>query len=116
MTHTRRGGPRRFVEDTMSKETLARVVCDLLELPYHRRSGKGYDIVGAVLTALKEALQRGERVWVKGWGILYVRTRRIKNNQVIHFFQENRRGVMDVPAKRIVTFKPAKPLLRMLNE
>ena len=102
------------------KEDLAREVCQVLDLPYMRRHGKGYDIVGAILDSIVGGLLRGERVIIDGFGIFEIRTRPPRKRLAYFYPYLNKKGLhkelQQVPAKRHVVFSPSKPLKRMLNE
>ena len=59
----------------------------------------------AAVSAVSEALKKGERVAVPGFGIFSVRERAARKGR-----NPRTGGVIDIPAKKIVAFKPAKDL------
>lgn len=81
------------------------------------RVSKAYKIVGALVQAITEALQRGEDVSIPGFGIFRWRTKKATRANCGYFFggKGTVQMVKDIPARRYVHFKPSKVLLRDLN-
>lgn len=106
---------------TACKDTYAREVAALLELPYPgNNQGEAYRIVGAIFKAIGDALRRGERVSVDGFGIFSVRTRPATREHHYFYPYLKKKGlhqeVVDVPARRYVHFRPSTPLRRIIND
>ena len=59
----------------------------------------------AAVSAVAEALEKGERVAVPGLGIFSVRERAARKGR-----NPRTGGVIDIPARKVVVFKPAKNL------
>jgi integration host factor subunit beta len=67
-------------------------------------------IVDAIFSGIVGALNRGDKVELRGFGSFRLRQRRA------HALRNPRTGVLvDVPAKKVVYFKPAKELLKIIN-
>ncbi len=104
----------------VTRKTLAREVCTVLELPYHDLDRKPCLPVNAIFSTITKALRRGESVKVDGFGIFEVRTRAPTRCPVSWFYGVKThtpyRTIIDLPEKQFVIFKPSKTLLRSLNE
>ena len=72
---------------------------------------KAVEAVEAVFEAMKAAMQRGERIELRGFGSFRIRERgsRVGRNP--------KTGArVDVPSKKIPYFKPGKELKELLNQ
>ena len=93
-------------ESSMTKEDIANRLkkkCGLTQ--YAARAA-----VGAVVDALREAVRQGERVELRGFGIFTVRARAPKKGR-----NPKTGRAVDVPARKIVRFKPGMKLRQTLN-
>ncbi len=67
-------------------------------------------IVESFFDALTEALRRGEKIEIRGFGSFRVKSRRPRQGRNPKTGQK-----VDVPEKRVVHFKASKELLSQLN-
>jgi len=67
-------------------------------------------IVEAIFDSIKEALARGERVEIRGFGNFSLRSRRAKKAR-----NPKTGEIIDVPAKKVPRFKVGKELRERLN-
>ena len=103
---------------TLTREILAQEVNDLLDLkliknhPVH-----SYKIVRAITTAITNALKRGEKVYVKGFGTFQINTwkPRCTGSNFIDPYRNRSPVPLHHPSKRKVAFKPSKTVLAMIN-
>jgi len=102
----------------MTKEAIIRELAAVLELPNPGYKGEAWKIVNAVIQAMTEVLQRGESIRIDGLGMFVVRTRRA-TRRTHYFFPYLGKGqhveTNTVPEKKYVFFRPAEPLVRVLN-
>lgn len=100
-------------------DDLAIVVADLLGMSYQGRTSKPYKIVRAIIKTIIDALRRGEKVKIVGFGTFWVKTRASRTNFPTHKYAgwtEGRiHGKLTYPAKKYVWFKPAKNIRREIN-
>lgn len=68
-------------------------------------------IVEAVFSSISSALQRGEKIELRGFGSFRLRQRESRTGRN----PKTGAGVV-VPAKRVPSFKPGKALREMLNQ
>lgn len=103
----------------ITKKDLALAVSHALELPIYHWTDKGYEIVKAIQKAMTDALWRGEKVIIPGFGIFSIRERKATRSPCYYFYGRKEKGlhweIKDLPSKKYVHFQPAKPLLRYLN-
>ena len=66
--------------------------------------------VEAVLEAMKDALMKGERIELRGFGSFRIRQRRSRQGR-----NPKTGDKVDVPAKKIPYFKPGKELKELIN-
>lgn len=98
----------------MSNQHLAREIAILMQIPIERHiaKSKGYRIVTAVFQVIKEALLRGEKVVIPGFGTFKVVTTGPKW-QANYKFAGPAKGHVDyiylAPRKKAF-FAPSKPL------
>lgn len=104
----------------VNKETLARGVADVLELPYEGRSGKAYEAVKAIFTSMIGSLRRGEAIEVAGFGVFKLRTRPARGNLAYFYPYLKKKGlhkeIITLPPKVYVHFQPSKAFLRLIND
>lgn len=67
-------------------------------------------IVESFFDAIVEALQRGEKIELRGFGSFKVKTRGPRQAR-----NPKTGETVDVPSKRVIHFKPSKELLAQLN-
>lgn len=85
----------------MIKADLVKKVMDSVELP----QGKANDAVNAIFDAMREALTRGDRIELRGFGVFIVKNRKrgIGRNP--------KTGVeVAIPPGKTIRFKPGKAL------
>ncbi len=85
-----------LVEDVARSSALARKHCEV--------------IVDAVFTAVLDALQKGDKVELRGFGSFRVRQRRSRSGRN----PKTGAGVV-IPAKKVPYFKPGKELRELIN-
>ncbi len=105
------------------KEDLAKEVQDLLGLSPTRlqtRASKDYKVVTAIVNSITEALHRGERVRISGFGTFRAETVPARNRQCGYFYTPGNKHphqeIRNVPSKTRIRFYPAKDLKRLVNE
>lgn len=83
----------------------------------HPRTGKGYDILNAIIKSITSALQRGEDIYIKGFGRFFIRTQPPRKRRVTYFYgkRDGAKLIEDFPEKRYVHFQPSKTITRVLN-
>jgi integration host factor subunit beta len=71
---------------------------------------EGHQVLDVVLSAMTDALARGERIEIRGFGTFATRVRktRLSRNPITG-------GKLEVPAKRVPYFRASKDLQEMLN-
>jgi nucleoid DNA-binding protein len=103
----------------LTRYKLARVVAEVLNVPYEWYEGPCQDSVNAVFRVIKDALLRGEEVAVAGFGKFKIRVRPAKRSACDPSYSNRKRGqvtiIKQLPPKPYVHFEPSKVLLRMLN-
>lgn len=102
----------------VTKDTLAREVAEVLELPFARRHGTAYKIIVSMFKSMSDALLRGEEIKIDGFGIFRLRERPpTRHGAVYHYHLKQRADsiVIELPAKKYITFIPSKPLKRFIN-
>ena len=123
------GGKRDRTPKSLNKDEMSKEIALLLGLPRWKEWGKAYEIVKAVFTSMIEALLRGERIKIAGFGIFYIRERaptrspwacsyKVPGEYVGNKHPPKYRGVWlikELPAKKYVAFKPSKALLRLVD-
>ncbi|RME62488.1 MAG: integration host factor subunit beta, partial [Nitrospirae bacterium] len=67
-------------------------------------------IVESFFEAIAEALKRGEKIEIRGFGSFRVKKRRPRQGRNPKTGEK-----VDVPEKRVVHFKPSRELLALLN-
>ena len=68
-------------------------------------------IVDTVFLNMKDALHRGEKIEIRGFGSFTVRTRRAKEGRNPKTGEK-----VEVPSKKIPYFKPGKELKELINK
>ena len=90
----------------LGRARIAEAVARAIDVP--RRDAD--DIVDAILSSITGSLNRGDKIEIRGFGSFRWRQRgaRVGRNP--------KTGVrVDVPAKKVPYFKPAKELLKIIN-
>ena len=86
---------------------------DLIEV-VHRKVGlskqEATDIVEMILDVMKQTLERGEKIKISGFGNFEVRDKRARKGR-----NPQTGEVMEISARRVVTFKPSKVLKNALS-
>ena len=93
---------------TITKRDLAQQVAQVLGV----RKSTALDIADSLFTAMREQLIAGNRIEVRGFGVLEVKETRAKPNA-----RNPRTGeIVYVPARRKAHFKPGKDLKDALHQ
>lgn len=103
---------------TLTREILAQEVNDLLDLKLVRNHPvHSYKIIRAIFNTITNAIKRGEKVYVKGFGTFQINTwkPRGSGNNFIDPYRNRSPVPLHHPSKRKVTFKPARAVKAMLN-
>lgn len=90
----------------------------ILDEPLWRRAYPrlGTKVLRAVFNAIAQALKRGERVTIAGFGTFKVVQRKPRTTASNYLTQTQRRSEpRHYPPRHYVVFQPALPLLAMLN-
>ena len=102
----------------LNSRDLALLIHELLDIPLnsHNQPTKGYQVVKAIIQAMTKALQRGEEIYIRGFGIFRPvewKARRIGHALLTptHFSPVP----THVRARRRIQFFSAAPLRAMLN-
>lgn len=108
----------------VNRADLINEVADVLELPHRGRRGKAHEIVKTILKTMVTALRDGQSIRVDGFGKFTV-YERPATRSVCYFDLANpgapwtkghHAEVIDIPAKKVIKFRPANPVQRKLNE
>jgi len=93
---------------TVTKKELARTVAEAVGSKNHRAHGA----VDALFSMMREELIQGNRIEIRGFGVLAVRTAKVKPAA-----RNPRTGeVINVPPRRKTHFKPGKKLKVALHQ
>ena len=96
----------RSAAGTLTKADLIEKISDVLELPRKEAAA----IVEYILNSMVRALDRDEKIEIRGFGSFRTRQRRPRIGH------NPKTGVkVKVPAKRVVFFKPSQDLLRLIQ-
>jgi len=85
----------------MIKADLVKTVMEVTDLPH----GKAAEAVNAIFDALREALARGERIELRGFGVFLVKDRKRGVGRNPRTGEE-----VPIPPGKTVRFKPSKAL------
>jgi integration host factor subunit beta len=90
----------------LTRAELSKDIADACNSPFQ----ESRQVLDIVLSAMTDALARGERIEIRGFGSFTTRVRktRISRNPITG-------GKLDVPAKRVPYFRASKALQDMLN-
>lgn len=110
---------RQLIVPSLTREDLSNELCELLNLPRRGRQGKAHKVVSAILKIISDALFRGERVVIDGFGIFETQVRQPLRKKA-YFYPSLKKGAVQIelitpPLPRII-FKPSRPLKRLINE
>lgn len=94
-------------EGDMNKKELATILSEEAVLPFVK-SAKYLDQVFEIII---EALEKGEKVKIHGFGNFSVRDKRARIGR-----NPKTREVVEIPARRVVTFKASPILRKKVNE
>ncbi|RMF83548.1 MAG: integration host factor subunit alpha [Nitrospinota bacterium] len=89
------------------------IKADLVDILYQKigfSRNEAAEAVDATLTVLKEALQRGEKVQIVGFGTFVVRQKRVRMGRNPKTGEE-----ITIPPRRVLTFRPSKILRDIVN-
>lgn len=104
----------------IDKDILSLEVVDLLGLPRPPKTftGKGYLIVKTIFKAITDSLLRGESVSIPGFGKFIIHTRPPTRVPINYSYGKSPgpRQLLNLPAKRMVKFKPSRVLIEMIND
>lgn len=99
----------------MNYKDLTTEIENILDIGNRGNVGKGRKILQAIIKSIVTALQRGDKVYVAGFGTLYIKTRRTWAKRMPLTQLRGPKGeqlFIDIPARnqQVVTFKPSKNL------
>lgn len=104
----------------LTRYELASQVAQVLRLPQWGWRGEAYKVVQVIIKVVSDALFRGEKVKIDGFGIFETYIRPPTRSPVYFYPYLKQKGlhweVKDLPAKPRIIFKPSKALLRYINE
>lgn len=110
------------VNMVLTKEEIAKDLRDILELPTGKRikTSKAYKIVTTVIKGLTKEILKNGKVRIDGLGTFTIRTRpSVRKSCVYHYHHDHsakRRLIRVIPPKKYVHFKPAKAIIKNLNQ
>lgn len=100
----------------MKMRQLQRELQDVLGLPHKKSVGPSAKITQTIFSMMVQALRRGEKVHIAGFGILKTHTRKAGKQPRTFFYNHVPTYlIVDEPAKTYVKFIPAASILRTLN-
>ena len=85
----------------MTKAEVVRLLCEKVGLPHKQ----GVEAVETFLESIKTSLKEGDKVSLVGFGTFYVKERKARNGR-----NPRTGGSIDIPSKRVASFKPGKAL------
>jgi len=91
---------------TMTKADLVEVVHKKGDIPWLESTG----LVDMLLDTMKETLERGETIKISGFGKFEVREKRARVGR-----NPQTGEILEISARRVVTFKPSQVLRNALN-
>lgn len=105
------------------KNVLAKEIHRLLDLPLDNKNPKlGRKIINTIFRTIKEALLRGEEVFINGFGTFKLRTPRprVRNGLILTSYGRGRpKDVVFIPTRYTphtqVIFQPSAALMAMIN-
>ena len=89
------------------------IKADLVDILYQKigfSRQEAAEAVDATLTVLKEALQRGEKVQIVGFGAFVVRQKHVRMGRNPKTGEE-----ITIPPRKVLTFRPSKILRDIVN-
>ena len=95
------------VKRVLTKEEMVREVSRMCELTL----ADSQCVLDAMLDGMVGSLAKGDRIEIRGFGVFFTRGRKARIGR-----NPKTGANVDVPAKRVGRFRPAKEMLRMLNE
>lgn len=100
----------------MKMRQIQRELQDVLGLSHNKSGGPATKITQTIFKTMVEALRRGEKVHIVGFGILRPHTRKA-GKQPRTFFHNHVPTylIVDEPAKTYIKFIPSASILRTLN-
>src|ERR1700719_2390798 len=101
-----RGDATRYSRKAMTKAEFVESLATTLDLP----KSESERVLGAVVDVLRQALQRGEKIDLRGLGVFKVRETKTRQGR------NPRTGeALSIPARKAAVFKPGKELSALLN-
>ncbi len=83
-------------------------------------TGKAHKIVNIVLNSIVEALRKGDRVWIRDFGIFETYTLKSRRCPISYYSpgttKVKARTIITIPDKVVVKFTPSKSVLKELND
>jgi integration host factor subunit beta len=89
----------------LTRTELSREIAERIDVPFR----EGEEILERILHSLISALNRGERVELRGFGVFYTHTRNARNGRNPKTGQS-----VQIPPKKVAKFKVAKEVARKL--
>jgi nucleoid DNA-binding protein len=112
--------------DVLTKRKIAQEVGYLLDLPvqgpHGTFHGPAFQLVNTVIKVVVEALQRGESVFIPGFGTFKWKSYPLGTKYISYSYngepatKHSPRIIQPLHPKKRVIFKPSKVLKRMLND
>ena len=90
----------------MTKAEIVSKICEKLGV----EKSDAYEIVNMFMSEIKDSLETGQNVYLRGFGSFVVKTRKAKKGRNI-----SKNITIDIPAHNIPSFKPAKIFLNMVK-
>ena len=90
----------------MTKAEIVSKICEKLGV----EKSDAHEIVNMFMSEIKDSLETGQNVYLRGFGSFVVTTRKAKKGRNI-----SKNITIDIPAHNIPSFKPAKVFLNMVK-
>ena len=90
----------------MTKAEIVSKICEKLGV----EKSDAQEIVNMFMSEIKDSLETGQNVYLRGFGSFVVKTRKAKKGRNI-----SKNITIDIPAHNIPSFKPAKVFLNMVK-
>ncbi|MEC7246997.1 MAG: HU family DNA-binding protein [Bacteroidota bacterium] len=90
----------------MTKAEIVSKICEKLGV----EKSDAHEIVNMFMSEIKDSLETGQNVYLRGFGSFVVKTRKAKKGRNI-----SKNITIDIPAHKIPSFKPAKVFLNMVK-
>ena len=93
----------------MNKKQLSKKIYERVKQQRPDTSGiEVYESVVEIFKIMQEALLRGEKIKISGFGTLMVKERKAKKGMNI-----KKGTVLEIPSRKVVVFKPSKSFIKV---